>query len=387
MRPFVTVLAALLGVIVNASGTFAQARDRATPRPAATASDAATLAAGWNALAAGQPAAGARAAGQILSRTPWNHAAIALRIEALSASDPLRGLEAYENWLANRTREDAGLLEPAARAVLKQIAAGEDAELRRDARRALAAAGVTLPAVTGNEADRLGADAARAKEGNAAARKRLEAAVTAGGIDPASLAETLSAAGPVGTPLLITMLTSTAGPARAAAAAALGRRKAEEAKSALQPLMTDRDPFVRSTAAVALARMGDQPAMTIVERMLQSEVPDLRIMAAEAFDGQNGAWVSAIMPLLENRDGVTRLHAARLIAPINPEAARRTLQEAAADQNPVIRAEAVEVMEEVAPRAPEVADLTQARRLLRDADAGVRLHAAALLLAAARAGF
>ena len=387
MRAFLTSAATLLWMMIFASGAFAQARDRAVPRPATQASDAATLATGWNALAAGQHAAAARAAAQILSRTPWSHSAIALRIEAVSAADPLRGLDAYETWLANRTREDAGLLEPAARAVLRQIAAGTDAELRRDARRALAAAGVTLPPLAGDEAERLDADAARAKEGDAAARKRLEAAVTAGSIDPTTLAETLSSAGPAGTPMLMTMLTSRAGPSRAAAAAALGRRKTEEAKSALQKLMTDPDPYVRSTAAVALGRMGDPQAMAIVERMLQSEVPDLRIMAAEAYDGQNGAWVSAIMPLLENRDGVTRLQAARLIAPVNPEAARRTLQEAAGDKNPVIRAEAVSVMEEVAATSPEITDVTQARRLLRDADPGVRVHAAAALLAAARAGF
>lgn len=387
MRAFLTIIATLLGIVAGAPGVFAQARDRAAVRTATPASDAATLAIGWNALAAGQAEAAARAAAQILSRTPWHHAAIALRIEAMSTVDPIRGLDAYETWLANRTREDAGLLEPAARAVLRQIATGADAELRRDARRALAAAGVALPAVTQDEVDQLDADAARAKDGNAAARRRLEAAVTAGGIDPGTLAETLSSAGPAGTPLLMTMLASPGGPARAAAAAALGQRKAEEAKPALQKLMTDPDPFVRSTAAVALGRMGDQQAMTIVERMLQSEVPDLRIMAAEAYDGQNGAWVSAITPLLENRDGVTRLQAARLLAPVNPEAARRTLQEAAGDQNPVIRAEAVRVMADVAPESPGVADPTQARRLLRDVDPAVRLHAAAVLLAAARAGF
>jgi HEAT repeat protein len=185
----------------------------------------------------------------------------------------------------------------------------------------------------------------------------------------------------------MTMLSSPAGPSRAAAAATLGRRKIDEAKSALQKLMIDPDPYVRSTAAVALGRMGDQQAMTIVERMLQSDVPDLRIMAAEAYDGQNGAWVSAIMPLLDNRDGVTRLQAARLIAPVNPEAARRTLQEAAGDQNPVIRAEAVRVMGDVAGKVPEIADVTQARRLLRDTDPAVRVPAAAVVLAAARAGF
>lgn len=386
MRPILTAAAGLLCVIAGAPGAFAQARDRAAGRPATPASDVATLASGWSALAAGQRDAAARAAAEILKRTPWNHAAMALRIEALSAADPLRGLDAYEKWLANRSREDAGLLEPAPRAMLRQIAAGTDAGLRHDALRLLAAAGVPMPAGTGDATDQLTADAARAKDGDAPARKRLEAAVTAGTIDPATLAETLESAGPVGTPMLMTMLTKPAGPSRAAAAAALGRRKAEEAKSALQTLMTDPDPYVRSTAAVALARMGDDQAMTVVERMLQSEVPDLRLMAAEAFNGQNGPWVSAIMPLLENRDGVTRLQAARLIAPVNPEAARRTLQEAAGDQNPVIRAEAARVMAEVTPTVPDVADITQARRLLRDADATVRLHAAGVLLAAARAG-
>jgi HEAT repeat protein len=383
MGAFLTSAAALALLMIP----LAQARDQAPARSTTTVSDAATLAAGWTALAAGQQAAAAREAAKILARTPWNHAALTLRIEALSAGDPLRALDAYEAWLANRTREDAGLLEPAARAILRQIARGADADLRHDARRALAAAGVVMPAAAPDQEDQLDADAARAKDGDAAARKRLQTAVTAGTIDPATLADALASAGPAGTPMLMTMLTSAAGPSRAAAAAALGRRKVEEAKSALQKLMTDPDPYVRSTAAVALGRMGDPQAMTIVERMLQSEVPDLRIMAAEAYDGQNGAWVSAIMPLLENRDGVTRLQAARLIAPVNPEAARRTLQEAAGDPNPVIRAEAVRVMGDVAGRAPEVTDLSQARRLLRDADPGIRVHAAAAVLAAARAGF
>ena len=363
-----------------------QARDRATVRTAPAVSDAATLAAGWNALAAGQHTAAAREAAKILARTPWNHAAVTLRIEALSAADPVRGLDAYETWLGNRPREDAGLLEPAARAILRQIAGGADADLRHDARHALAAAGVVLPAAPGNEEDQLEADAARAKDGDSAALGRLLKA-TKRSIDPGTLAETFASAGSAGTPLLITMLTGNpSGPARAAAAAALGRQKAEEGRPALQKLMTDPDPYVRSTAAVALGRMGDQQAMTIVERMLQSDVPDLRIMAAEAYDGRNGAWVSAIMPLLENRDGVTRLQAARLIAPVNPEAARRTLQEAAGDQNPVIRAEAVHVMGDVAGKTPEIADVTQARRLLRDPDPAVRVPAARVVLAAARAG-
>ena len=270
MRPKYTACAALLCVTTGATGALAQARDQPAGRPGVPASDASTLATGWSALAAGQRDAAARAAAQILRRTPWNHAAMALRIEALSQGDPIKGLDAYEAWLAKRTREDAGLLEPAARAMLRQIAAGADSDLRHHALRLLAAAGVPVPVGAGDATDQLAADAARAKAGDAPALKRLEAAVNAGAIDPATLAETLESAGPAGTPLLMSMLTKPAGPSRASAAAALGRRKAEDAKPALQTLMTDPDPYVRSTAAVALARMGDDPAMTIVERMLQS---------------------------------------------------------------------------------------------------------------------
>ncbi len=384
MVRFIHVVAALAFVMTAARGASAQVRERPAAAPAAS-SDTATLAAGWSALASGQRDAAVRAAARILSRSPWHHAATALRVEALAASDPVRGLDAYEKWLAGRAREDAGLLEPVSLAIVRQIAGSTDTDLKHQAHRLLASAGV--PMAGGDQVDRLAADAARAKGGDAAAARRLAALVTAGTSDPSVLAETLEAAGAAGTPMLLSMLTTTAGPSRAAAAAALGRGKVEDAKPALQKLMTDPDPFVRSSAAVALARMGDDPAMTIVEQMLQSEVPDLRIMAADAFDGQNGAWVAAIMPLLENRDGVTRLQAARLIAPVNPEAARRTLQEAAGDGNPVIRAEAVRVMEEVSPTSPDVADLPQARRLLRDGDPLVRLRAAGVLLAAARAGF
>jgi hypothetical protein len=120
--------------------------------------------------------------------------------------------------------------------------------------------------------------------------------------------------------------------------------------------------------------------------MLQSEVPDLRLMAADAFEGRPGAWMSAIAPLLENRDGTIRLEAARLLAPVNPEAVRRVLSEAASDPNPVVRSEALRIMEETSTTVPAIADLAQARRLLREQDPAVRVYAAGVLLAAARGG-
>jgi HEAT repeat protein len=383
MRPFFTVF-----LVASAAATgYAQVRDRAAQPAVAPASEVATLASGWNALASGQRDAAAKAAAQILRRTPWNHAAVGLQIEALSQPDPLKGLDAYERWLGKRAREDAGLLEPVPRAIVLQMAGGAEPDLRHEAVRLLIAGGLPLPAAaTRDVVDQLADAAARAKDGDPAALRRLQTAVDAGTVDANVLVAALESAGSQTTPLLMTMLNKSAGPARGAAAAALGRRKADEAKPALLALMKDGDPFVRSSAAVALARMGDDQGQAFVDQMLRSEVPDLRLMAAEAWNGQTGPWVSAIMPLLENRDGTTRLEAARLVAPVNPEAARRTLQDAAGDANPVIRAEAARIVEQIASRVPDVADVGQLRRLLRESDPAVRLHAAGALLATARAG-
>ncbi|HYT66139.1 MAG TPA: HEAT repeat domain-containing protein [Vicinamibacterales bacterium] len=381
MRIFIAVLL----VVFTAVTGDAQVRDRTAP--ASPPSDASTLAAGWSALAAGQHAAAARAAAQVLARSPWNHAAAALRIEALAQADPIKGLDAYEAWLGKRRSEDAALLEPVPRNVLLQFAVSGESDLRQSARRMLRDAGITPPASPNRDvSDQLADAAARAKAGDPAAVKRLEAVVDAGTLDPAVVARALEAGGPATTPLLLAMLDKPGTPTRAAAAAALGRRKADEARPALQKLMKDSDPMVRSSAAVALARMGDDEGQAYVERMLQSEVPDFKLMAAEAWGGQPGPWMGAIAPLLENRDGTIRLEAARLLAPVSPEAARRVLNEAAADSNPVIRSEAARIIEETTSLVPDLADISQARRLLREADPAIRLHAAGVLLAAARAG-
>ena len=362
----------------------AQVRDRSQP-PSGTSSDAATMAEGWTALAAGRRDAASAAAGRVLARTPWNHSAIALRIEALSVPEPMDGLAAYERWLGQRTPEDAGLLAPVAREVLMKIARESEADLRHEAARQLTAVGVTPPAGDSPDLrDQLAINAERASRGDTAALEQLARAANAGTVDPWLMTRALESAGPAATPVLVSMLQGSAGPGRAAAAAALGRRKAEEARPALQALANDPDPFVRSTAAVALAQMGDREGQAIVERMLQSTVPDIRLLAAEAWTGQDGPWVGAIMPLLENKDGTIRLQAARLIAPVNPDLARRTLNQAAGDENPVIRAEVAKAMKLLAADVPQATDIRELRRLLRDRDIGVQLHAAGTLLAIVR---
>src|SRR6187402_1494688 len=136
-----TFFAATAVVLV---GVSIAAQSRGSAAQTSAPSDAATLAAGWNALASGQGAVAARSAGQVLARTPWSHAAIALQIEALAQSDPIKGLDAYEAWLGRRAGDDAGLLEPVPRAILLQLANSGEADVRQSARRMLRDAGVPL---------------------------------------------------------------------------------------------------------------------------------------------------------------------------------------------------------------------------------------------------
>ena len=101
-------------VVLAVSTPGAQVRDRAAAAVAAPPSDATLLARGWTALANGQPTEAASAAAQLLARVPWHHGANALRIEALSASDPMKGLDASEAWLTLPQRRRRGT--PGARA-------------------------------------------------------------------------------------------------------------------------------------------------------------------------------------------------------------------------------------------------------------------------------
>src|SRR5262249_55755448 len=131
-----------LGISLLAAALFAmpQARDRAAtpPNAAAADADAAALARGWTAVAAGQYVNGPRGAETILARRPWDRAALTLKIDALSAAAPLNGLDAYEQWLAaTKHKDDAALLEPVAIAMLQEIAKGKPPELQRLALTAL----------------------------------------------------------------------------------------------------------------------------------------------------------------------------------------------------------------------------------------------------------
>jgi len=382
-------LFALVALVGAASPAHAQVREQERPQ-AAPSSHTVILASGWTSLAAGRAQDAASAADKVLALAPWSHPAMALKIEALSSAPAPAALDAYEQWLGARP-DDAGLVEPIARAMLWEIARGADRSLARDALQdlvqaqvegaAAALAAIQIPS------DRLEVDAAAARGGDTGALTRLAGAATAADVtDKTAVANALATAGPAAIPVLLPMLEDRSGPTRAAAVAALGKLRATDATKQLRAALQDRDPFVRSSASVALFRLGDSDGQARVEKMLQSEVPDVLLMAAEAWDGQAGPWIAVITPLLQNTDGLTRLYAAKLIAPFNPEAARAVLGSALQDANPVVRAASAEILADQPLARPVSGDLTQLRRLLRDRDAMLRLRAASLLLSIARAG-
>jgi HEAT repeat protein len=376
---------ALLLLVLLTSSTAAQtpARDRAaTPAASNPASEReSALARGWTALAQGKAAAAVTAADAVLKTRPWDHAAQLLKIEGLSIDRPIAALDAYEAWQGPQSGDDPGLLEPIARGVLRQLSSNPDPVVHLEALRQLAACRV--PAARAALADapaNVVTDAELVKQGDAQALSRLQAAAAAEGANKPAIAKALASTGQAGLPVLLKLATATDVPTRIAAVAALGSMRAESARSVLQRTMKDPDPMVRAWSAVGLFRLQDPVGITQIDQMLASGVPDLQLLAAEAWDGQTGPWVSALRPLLTNRDGLVRFQAARLIAPVDPEAAKQVFSEGLADPNPIVRAETARLAGEMAAEQPGALDWPRLRQLLRSNDATMQLRAAVAIL-------
>jgi len=393
-------MAVLVGALSAclASHTYAQTggqqpRDRA-PRPANAGAntDASTLASGWTALASGQFDNAAKAAEQILRRRPWDRAALTLKITAMSASAPLSGLDAYEQWIAAKHNEDAAFLEPVAIAVLQEVAKGADVNRRSLALTALAASQVAgareaLDAVAASQSGaqaRLATEADAARGGDAAAVGRLNAQAGDRAAASVALAQALQEIGSGGEPGLLMLINAQNPAVRAAAVRALASMKSERALPVFQTLFDGMDPATRVPATIALAQAGDARALARVDQMLASGVPNVQIAAADAWSGRPGPWVEVVRPLLDNQDGFTRLDAARVIAPVDPDAAKRTLSSALDDLNPAIRYESAKRIDALIDEHQEVSDLGTLRKRLRDPDPMVRLTVASTLLRLAR---
>ena len=128
-------------------------------------------------------------------------------------------------------------------------------------------------------------------------------------------------------------------------------------------------------AAVALMRMDDRSGQALVEANLGGDLPDGRIIAAQAYVGRpDTAWVAKLEPVLRDANPLLRILAAELLLPVRPRDALQALGPALEDENPVLRAEAVRVLAGH-PGSP----LAALRAALTDEAAWVRFHAAEAL--------
>jgi hypothetical protein len=243
-----------------------QPRDQAKPPAAAAANaDFSSLARGWSALEAGQPDSAARAADTILGRRPWDRAALTLKITAMSASSPTKGLDAYEQWIVAKHKDDAALLEPVAIAVLQQVAKGTNPTHQMAALTALAAAHVAgareaLDAALASHPQpqaQIAADAEAARGGDPSALSRLTNAASNPAGASVDLVQALEQIGASGQSGLLLLVSAPNPQVRAAAVRALGRMKSETALPVLQSLFNGMDPGTRAPATIALAQMGD----------------------------------------------------------------------------------------------------------------------------------
>jgi HEAT repeat protein len=387
MRVFVAGCAMSLCLTTNG---YAQVRDRAAATSAAPRSDAAALAAGWTAAAAGRVDAAVKEADTILQRRPWDRAALTLKIGALAAATPLRALDAYEQWIAAGHTDDAALLEPVAIGILQEIANGSGAEFKRPALHALAAARVAgaqqaLDALPASADAQMDSDVEKGRAGDAAAVQRLTAqASTASGGTP-TVARALGEIGTGGESGLLLLVKAQNPQTRAAAAEGLGGIDSDSARAALKALGQDADPMVRVAATISLAQLGESSALSSVERMLANNVPDMQLAAARAWKGKPGPWVAVVKALLDNPDGLTKIEAAQAIAPVDPDAASRVLDGALSDPNPVIRYAAASAIDERLEGRFAGGNLATLRQRLRDRDTAVRFTVAKLLLRLAQA--
>jgi HEAT repeat protein len=350
------------------------------PRPQ---SDMQTLSRGWVALAAGRLDDAARSANEVLKRKPRSHAALSLKIEALAGgAQPIVALDAYEEWLpkAGRNLDDRGLLEPIATGMLRMLGTDADPVVRSMALQFLSTAGddaavqaLAKRSIEGDQTATLALVARNDADAIAALQTRLAAGT---GRDNSAAIAALAEHGGLSPSLLATLLTDRVPMNRAAAARALADSKDANATEQLEQLSRDSDSMVRRSVTLARAVRGDATALTDARAMLGSEVPDVRLFAAEAlYTTLPTESEQAVRPLLTNRDGLNRFRAAAIVGKTDPSAVQSILFEGLADQNPLIQQAAAGLVTEML-----TGDIVVLRQLLRHRDRVIVVGAAGAIV-------
>lgn len=365
----------LMACVIVAAPAAAQA-----PRPA---SDAQTIGRGWAAIAAGRLDEAVSLADGVLKRKLRSHAALSLKIEALSSgAQPITALDAYEDWLAKAGRnvDDRGLLEPIAAGMLRKLSTDSDPLVRSAALAFLARAGddAALQVLRKVSADGdQSATIALVEGGDPEAIAALQTLVGAGtGRDHSAAIAALADRDGIPPALLEILVRDRVPMNRAAAARALTSHAGPIGARLLDELSKDPDPLVRTSVMLARAKNGDEKALGNARAMLASEIPDLRLVAAEALSTTlPSESEQAVRSLLTNTDGLIRFRAAALVGKVDPSAVQPVLIEGLAHENPLIQQEAARLVAETLP-----GDIALLRRLLRHRDHSIVVNAAGAII-------
>lgn len=344
-------------------------------------------------LTAGRAREAATMADTVLTVSPANADAMAVKVDALLALDS-RGpaLDAYDAWAAAARREDLPTLGRLARAELSALSTQGLAGIETDALLALTQqgdptgrtrlekiawatppTGAAWPAVIALA--QLGDQKARAKliqsvrestgSGRAEGIRALGEAGVRGGVE-SLLRETLAMRDP--------MLQS-------AAAQTIAQLKLTALAPDLEKTSREGEQFAKFIAAVALADLGVAGGESLIEAGLTSPAAEMRLEAARALRARRTAsWPETVRPLLQDPDGLTRFKAAEMLLTVDRSAALKVLNPATTDPNFAIRTEVARILTEDPSTSP-----AELRRLLRDGAPHVRLSASKALLARAKA--
>lgn len=363
------------------------ARPRPPQKPRAAATDPAEailLTNGWALLSQGLVDDAYRKANEVLVRYPRSIAALSLAVEAAVArGGAVNGLAQYEQWLGTKPLEEPSILRRLASAFLRESAGqSSDRALRLEALRALVEDG-QQDALAALEASALPANTrALAELGNSAAVRELAGQLAAGNPDKARIVEALGRSGkPSAAAAVAAQATDPRDEVRAAAADALAELQARDQIGTLRAMLNDSSAFARLHAARALFRLGDMAGLPLLQQLAAGEDSSGRLAAAEAMSSlPDSNWLALVRELASSPEPEVRIQAARLVAPQDPELARRVLESAEQDPNIAIR----EMASRALPSVLSTNDLTILRRLLHGTDGGARVHAATRILALTR---
>jgi HEAT repeat protein len=348
-----------------------------------------------SAQAAGRLSDAIRLADAILVTSPSNREAASVKISAsMAAGDRAGAVQGYERFLtASRQTADGQLLADIARGDLRTLASSEQNEqlaamaletlarhgddvARQTLLRSLTATATQKAQAPGGEAS----TAALARLGNPQALARIRVLVQSGQVAARPTAiDILKASGARESgDVLLAALKDPNPLVQAAAADALGTLDIRAAIPALKQALVSPVFLVKVSAGVALKRLGDASADQAIALWLKSDLADVRLMAARAYEGGQlpPEVTAAVQPLLDDPNGLTRFRAAEVLLGAQHPRARETLVRGVEDPNPVVRAEATRIVaSKLSGETPLLA------RMLEDNNPWVRLHAAGAIVA------